>query len=158
MPLRFEKAVFNYPPFLEACKYWTHIQNYRKFFDDSNIKIIYFEDYIQSTTKTMQELTAFLGLKCYKELALDSKQKNSSKGKSVSNPVVHFINKIPLSDFIKKSVPQALKERLKRKMRIPVPSNPHLSDSVKTDIRAILRDELRQLFEYTHKPADFWKL
>jgi hypothetical protein len=158
MPLRFEKAIFEYPPFLEACRYWTHIQNYRKYFDDSRIKVIYFEDYIKNTTEIMNEVNAFLGLGPFQEPALDSKQKNSSKGKTVFNPMVHFMSKIPGYKQITKAIPQNKKNDLKKKISISVPSNPHISERSKEKIRKVLNPELQLLFEYTGKPSDFWIL
>jgi hypothetical protein len=158
MPLCFEKAIFDHPPFLEACKYWTHIQNYRSFFDDTKIKVIYFDDYIQNISQTMQRLNVFLGLPNFIEPPLDARGKNTSKGKVVSNPLLQWINDVPILQQIKENIPGDTKKFIKRITHLPVPSNPQISNEVKEKIRAELKDEVLSLFEYTGKSPDFWKM
>jgi hypothetical protein len=158
MPLNFEKAIFEYPPFLEACKYWTHIQNYRKYFADSKIRIIYFEDFISDISGVMNEVNNFLGLGPFQQSALDSVQKNSSKGKVVFNPVTHLLSKVPGCKQLIGVIPKDIKWNLKQKVSMPVPHDPRISEGSKDKIRKALNEELRLLFEYTGKPADYWIL
>jgi len=159
MPLNFQRAIFEYPPFLEACKYWTHIQNYRKYFSDKNIKIIFFDDFVLSPKNVMQELAYFLGVQSFTDIKLGSDQENSSKGKKVASPFYYFLKKIPiLSPMSKKIVPECAKEFIRKKMTIPVPADPQLTDETKAEIREILGDEIQALFSYTDKSLDFWKL
>lgn len=159
MPLNFRKAIFCYPPFLEACKYWTHIQNYRKYFPDENIKIIFFDDFVSDPKNVMQDLALFLGICPFNNVELDAKQKNSSKGKTVASPFYYFLKNLRVINVLsKKFVSENTKKFVRNKLTRPVPSDPYLSDNTKTEIRNTLESEIQALFSYAEKPSDFWKL
>jgi len=159
MPLNFRKAIFYYPPFLEASKYWTHIQNYRKYFPDENIKIIFFDDFVSNSKNVMQDLACFLGLHPFNDVKLDAEQKNSSTGKTVASPFYYFLKNFPIINALsKKFIPEGAKKFVSNKLTLPVPSDPHLNDDTKAEIRNRLESEIQALFSYTDKPSNYWKL
>lgn len=159
MPLNFEKAIFHYPPFLEACKYWTHLQNYRKYFPDEHIKIIFFEDFISNTKSVMSDLACYLGVSPFDDIVLDVEQKNSSKGKAIAGPFDYLFRKIPIINLVyNKYVPENAKNIFRTKLTVPVPSDPRINDSTMVEIKKTLESEIQSLFAYTKKPSDFWKL
>ena len=158
MPLNFQKAIIQYPPFLEACKYWTHLQNYRKYFPDENIKIIFFEDFVSNTKSVMADLACFLGVSPFDDVILDAEQKNSSKEKTVAGPFDYLFRKIPIINLLYyKFVPEGAKTFLRNKLTIPVPSDPCIKETTKAEIKKTLESEIQALFAYAKKTSDFWE-
>jgi hypothetical protein len=56
------EAIKLLPGILDASRYWEVFDAYRQKFDESKIKIIWFEEYTANTTAVFQEVCRFLGI------------------------------------------------------------------------------------------------
>jgi hypothetical protein len=114
MSLEFEKALFEYPPFLDACRYWFQIDGYKDFFSDDQIKVIFFEEFVNEPESVFKEVFSFLDIENFDIRKLE-KQYNKSSGKKMVNPKLqsivdsYFVQKIKdlkllseLKSFLKK--------------------------------------------------------
>lgn len=112
MPKIRREAVFNYPPMLDACRYWTHISSYRREFADSQVKIVLFDDLIENTSETLSDIYAFLDIPWF-EPVFESADTNQSQGKKPLNPLMRNLRRrIPSSAA--KFVPGILKGLIER--------------------------------------------
>jgi len=152
MPKEFNRAVFEYPPYLEATKYWTHIQNYRKFFNDKKIKIIFFEELTKNYTKTMEEIFLFLEVDPTYISSQKNSNKNTSQGKKVHSPYYSKISKMT-PNVIKKIIPVGLKNLIKNTK--PPIADPLTKNNVEK-IRNELTEEIKQLYNYLDIKDDPW--
>lgn len=158
MPLDFKKAVIEYEHFLGTCKYWSHLQEYRKYFDDEKILVIFFEDFIINQKNTVQECFRFLDVdKTYSE-KLDYSRKNSGAEKKMLRPfIVNFFNHLPLSnnrkkyflDFISKKTNSFLLRKL-------VPQEVNWDTATKEKVVSVLRSEIKSLLSYCGKPLTYY--
>ncbi|WP_279401846.1 sulfotransferase family protein [Piscibacillus salipiscarius] len=122
MPLDFKKAIFNYPPFLEASKYWEQIQEYRKFFNDNQIKVILFEDFVNDPDGVMANIYDFLGVEKV-DVSNQDVHLNPSQGKTMINPKYKKVSKL-LQEINKRlKMPYIIKRFVKSKVSKPIPQN-----------------------------------
>jgi len=152
MPKDFEKAIFEYPPFIEASKYWTHLNNYRKFYNDENILVLFFEDFKAYPTDTYHKICDFLAIKPEENKVL-FERKNSSEGK-----------KMYANWYIKLRENQKIYKTLKYIANIVGIQAPKktidysiiISPKVEKKINFILKNEKEQILRYAQKPLNFW--
>lgn len=158
MPLVYRDAVFTYPPFLEACRYWTHVQNYRKYFEDRSIKVVIFEDFTHSTREVMLGVFKFLDVDQSMFLNLTSEKRNSSEGKVMFNP---------WPGRLRRAVPAVLRRRAPLFVRNIIEKNIYrfpnheLKDAVLTQddhkkIYAELSWEVKSIYKYLNIDGDPW--
>jgi hypothetical protein len=55
-------AIRKQPMIIDSSRYWEVFDAYRKRFDESRIKIVWFEEYIANTTNVFQDVCRFLGI------------------------------------------------------------------------------------------------
>jgi len=152
MPKSFEKAVFEYPPFIEACKYWTHLNNYRKYFKDENILLLFFEDLKSDPKKNYHKICDFLTIKPEEDEVLFEKQ-NSSEGKKMhANWYVTLRKNKYLYNTLK---------LIANTIGIKAPTKTinyavNISPYVENKIHAILKEEKEQILTFAQKPDNFW--
>lgn len=155
MPLSYREAIFNYPPFLEASKYYATILDYLDYFQGNQLLVIYFEDLIVDAQNAASEAFRFLDLPDFK-LDLASAQKNSRESK---RPFVPGSEK--LAEFIPTSirhlVPDETRKALKgklSKMVTPPLDDRDLTQDEWAEFREILTPEVIGLYEYTGRTDD----
>ena len=155
MSKNFNESVLEYPPFLEATRYWTHIQNYRKFFKDTQIKVILFEDLTQNYEKTIKEVLKFLEVEYNHVPNKDNSRQNKSKGKKVYNPLVAKLSRFTPS-FVKKLVSRDIVDYIIQKSRKAIKPEPLTQKNIKS-IEATLESEVKCLYNYLGIHDDPWK-
>ena len=153
MPKKFKKAVFEYPPFIEACKYWTHLGNYRKFYDDNNILLLFFEDLATDPENVYRRICNFLEIK--PEISEDVyKKENSSEGKKMTRPWYIKLQQYRLLFSVLKSVARFLRINIGPKN---IKYDIKVSRRLKIKINQILHSEKEQIIAYANKPLNFWE-
>ncbi|WP_411954016.1 sulfotransferase family protein [Alkalibacillus sp. S2W] len=155
MPLDFKKAIYNYPPFLEASKYWKQIQGYRKFFDDNQIKVVLFEDFVNKPDEVIYDLYNFMGVEQV-NVNKSNLHYNPSQGKNMLNPkykkilrLIHFVN-------TRLKTPYKLKKIIKSKISTSIPKET-IEGELKKDVLDILDEDVKMILSYANKNVDYWK-
>lgn len=157
MSLKFEKAVFNYPPFIETCKYWKQIEGYRKYFDDDQIKVIIFEDFVNYPQETVDEICDFLNVEKM-DITKMNLHHNPSKNKTMINPKYSklFYLAEKSGNFITKVIPKFLKLKLKEKIIKKVPEEIHINKKLKKRILLELENDIKMILKYAKKDTNYW--
>lgn len=152
MPKNFEKAILKYPPFIEACKYGTHLNNYRKFYDDENILLLFFEDLKTNPVNTYHKICDFIDIIPEENKALCERQ-NSSEGKKMhSNWYIKLRENKKLYKTFKNIADSVGIKAPKKTIDYSITINP----KVEKKINIILKNEKEQILTYAQKPANFW--
>ncbi|MDA3882765.1 MAG: sulfotransferase domain-containing protein [Bacteroidales bacterium] len=152
MPKKFERAIFEYPPFVEACKYWTHLNNYRNFFNDDNILLLFFEDLKQNPQATYDKICNFLSILPEGQDRIFEIQ-NSSLGKKMHSELYVKIKNNKIIYSIIKPVANLLNIKPPKRS---IDNNICFPPDVEKQVKEILKGEMNQLLEYAHKPTDYW--
>lgn len=159
MSLVFREAIFQYPPFIEGTKYWTHIQNYRNYFADDAIKVILFEDLVENTSDIMRSVFSFLGVDGNVEINFAAAEKNSGDGKTTFNPWTNRIRK-HIPEKIISELPDWGKRIARNFIKmLPVPNTPPpvLSAEDKARVLEILEPEVKGVYNYLGIEGDPWQ-
>jgi len=69
-------AVRQQPMIIDSSRYWEVFDCYRKHFDESRIKIIWFEEFTKNTGNTFKEVCRFLEIDDTIEIPIDHKHQN----------------------------------------------------------------------------------
>lgn len=155
MPKNFLDAVFEYPAFLEATKYWTHINNYRSFFEDKNILLLFFEDLKTDPESTLKRICSFLDIQYLTEKHF-FEVKNSSRGKKVERNWVVQLRKIKILNKLYKKIYKIFKLNLSLQKEIKYEIDFPLKEKEK--VYKILNKEIYEILQYGKKDVDFWKI
>lgn len=154
MPKKFIDAVYEYPPFLEATKYWTHINNYRKHFKDSEILVLYFEDLKVKPEKLFEEVCGFLEIEHYSTKEMFEVQ-NQSSGKNRDNRLALLLKKNKLLTKFGKKVKGRFhisEKFFQEKIEYDI----KFTENERADVLKILEKEIHQILTYSRKPINFW--
>ena len=158
MPLAYRDAVFTYPTFLDACRYWTNLGNYRARFADENIKVILFEQFVADVSGTLRDVFAFLGVDPGVEINPEIAKQNSRAGKTVYRPWGKRFGRL-VPGTIKNMLPWGLRLKLRAAVnKLPTPEFDHteLTDEEVARIRLQLAPEVRALYHYMGIKGDPW--
>lgn len=159
MSSEFKDAVINYPPFLEATKYWTHFSNYRKYFADENIKLVLFEDLINDNNKALRDICSFLDIDQNYNFNYSTARKNKRSTKKVfSKWPSRVVNLTP--KIIKKMMPKNIQsfalEIFKKIFLKKIPVD-FWDDELRDKIHNILLPEVNKIYEYLNIDDDPWR-
>jgi hypothetical protein len=151
MSLNFEEAVFSYPPFLESCKYWKQIRGYRKFFPDDQIKVLLFENFVETPNDFFKEIWDFLDIK-FMDVEAINRHYNQSKGKIMLNPDSNFLflTKIIRMSY-KLPLPESIKRKIKENVGKPVPTKISFSKKFEKKLINELKNDMNNILDYMKK-------
>lgn len=158
MPLSYREAVFAYPTFLDTCRYWTNLSNYRAHFGDENIKVILFERLVTDIEGTMRDVFASLGVDADPGLNPDAAKQNRGIGKRIYQPWGKRFGQL-VPDPIKGLLPHSLRLKLRATVnQLPTPEFDHtdLSAEEVVQVRQQLVPEVRALYDYMGIKDDPW--
>ena len=151
-------------PFLaERSSYWFQISAFRDRYPDSQILVVFFEDFKQDPCRELNRCAAFVGVEAFAEISNPKRAYNSGEemtGGRSEKQALQAIRKLPLVDAAKKLIPEPLKEMLwnlplfTRKQETDVPWTPELKKQVADE----LREDAAQFLKFYGKPADYWKM
>lgn len=159
MPVKFLDAIFEYPPLLDATRYWTHLQAFRKYFPDSSIKVILFEDLVQDPSASLSDVHKFLGLDVMIDISLHTARKNSGEAKKRYNPLWRELRSaIPsgVRSLLPRPARTLARKGLQRLSGSPVPDM-HLCVKERERIKKELLPEILGIYNYLGINDDPWK-
>jgi hypothetical protein len=154
MPKKFEEALFIHPNFVEATKYWTHLNNYLNVFPKKNVGVFYFEDLKNNPEQFFTSICEFLEIETYFDDAM-LEVKNSSIGRTRDYYLISEIKKIKplqqLASVIKKQT-NLSQSFLKKEIKYTI----EISEKDRNSVLQILKPEIDSILSYSNKPNDFW--
>ncbi len=153
MPKNFKKAIFEYPTFLEACKYWTHVESYKQYFKDQNILLLFFEDLATDPLEVYQRMCDFLEIKPEINDAIFKKE-NSSVGKKRARTWYIKLQKHQRLFTLLKATARLFKISIGPK---EINYKVKISEKTESEIYEILTPEIEKVLKYANKPLNFWK-
>jgi len=154
MPKNFIEAVYNYPPYLEATKYWTHLNNYKEYFEDKNILLLFFEDLKNNPKSVYSSICSFLNIQEKLDETIFEK-KNSSRGKKIERSWVVKLRQNKSIFKLYKGFSKILKLDLKLQKELKYEID--LTSKEREKIYKKLEDETIKILQYGNKDIKFWK-
>jgi hypothetical protein len=153
MSINIEDAILHYPSFIEASRYWTHLKHYLSFFPAENIKLLFFEDFVNEPNRTINKLTRFLSLDDLTPDEADQAEANTGEGKR--RYPFWFRSFSPKSiDAFERVVPASVRGRIFKKI---IKQEDAFSADLKKRVWNILKPEIDALLQFANKESKYWK-
>ncbi|QFU74681.1 hypothetical protein EY643_02875 [Halioglobus maricola] len=158
MPMNFLEAVHSYPPFMDGCRYWTHIESYRKYFSDDSIKVVLFETLVREPAQVLEDIWKFLELDVPRGLDIPREKVNSKESKMAFNPWPARVRKnLPdnFVNFFPEQIRYQFESKLRRFTRRKVLPATLASRDLEV-VRDALRSEVQEIYAYMEVADDPW--
>ncbi len=123
------QAVKKQPMIIDSSRYWEVFNHYRQHFDESRIKIVWFEEFVRDNTAVFKDVCRFLEIDDGWDITIGKEKQNTREGAL-----------------------QRMKNLGRRDMRIKTEWNKNTLKWVVTQIR----DDNLRFLEYFQKPGDYW--
>lgn len=143
---------------LENCKFDFQLQAYRDLFMNSQIKVMFLEDWSKNPNREAANLCQFLGLEKTKLPAFASKGSNRSDGRFQERVYFNYLRKSPLFTPIRKLIPSSVSFKFGRLIGLKSISPPKLeiSPSFKQKIINYIKDDAISFLKKYGKSESFW--
>jgi hypothetical protein len=158
-PFSFKETLLAIPNLIEDTRYWTRLQNYRRYMSDENILVIFFEDLVRDPQGTLATCLKFLGarpdagpatLRHLNPGEVKLQDTRPMRWMRQHPPLKSVLARIPLERQDRFAVPLGLRRRPANWRALAERSQAHAY------ALEMLGDECRQLLAWCGKPPDFW--
>ena len=153
-PTGFNRAVRRYPLLLNASRYWTQIQLYRRFFPDERILILFFEEFKTRPGEVVKRAFEFVGVDPNHRLSSARIARNPNRAET---GLLRWMRSISHLSQMSRLFPEAVKAKLRWSLSRPIP-RPSWEPKAEAWAIAQLKEETQQFLQYAGKAPDYWKL
>jgi len=144
---------------VDASNYWQQISVYRNFFLDSNIHIIFFEDFVRDSEGTMRKCFEFLGVDPEAAPINSNLHAGKTSGRLAPRDTLSKFRSYKIFRSLTKLVPDSLRRTLKRKLLFKkIDGRPQWQAQTREWVASILEKDTERFLEFYGKPKDFWQL
>lgn len=160
MPLSFGKAIFEYPHLLKTTMYYQNLSEFLKYFDENQIKILFYEDFKRNGQESVQSIFEFLGIDTgFVPNGID-KPKNVGATKKMAHPslkkIANILSRFPgftsVNNF-NRGISMIAKYYPKTKQ-----IEPQWSFETKQKFLSYVKDDSTKILDYANKSHDIWTL
>ncbi len=157
MPLKFNKAVRTYPHFLGTTRYWYQLSEYREYFPDQQILLIFFEDFIADPRKEIARCFQFLGVDADYQIEDAESPKNVGASKKMDRPILAQMRRLKIFKNVTSLIPARLKRVIHGSFfQTAVPVKLTWEPGIKKWVLEQLHGEIRSILKYGGKLTNFW--
>jgi|GEM_PF-2016601 len=157
MPRSLSKAVWEYPSFIEACRYYLHLTRYQAYFPPSQILLLFYEDLKNNPDSFYRALHSFLDLRPVADLNTGL-WKNRGEGKRVQNPSFWHHAALRLGIHEALHARPKVHAALSRLVRPGISPDKRLTSRQERKIKSHLADDTANILRVGGKPSDFWSI
>ena len=154
--LPFNEAVRARTQYIDNSRYGRQISLYRKYYDDSRILILFFEDFKRTPDLVMRRVFEFLDIDPDVELEDVNEARHVSAEGRVDRSALGALRRVPAFTMIRDSAPTWLREPLRLVFKRPIEGRPQWAPETRQWAIEQLADESIAFLERYGKPPDFW--
>ena len=154
----FAEAVRTHAPLIEATRYWTRINDYRKHFPDEQILVLFLEDFKADSIGTVRRCFEFLGVSASFVPRDPSLAKNTRADKRTDRAFLRWIRRHPAYVKVQWAMPHWVTERLKPWLRKRAVIDVQWDEETRRWILEQIRDDIHPFLDFYGKPRGFWEL
>ncbi len=163
----------NYPPFdqavkdpslmpalVERSKYWFQISAYRDYFPDSQILVLFFEDFKVDMDGVLRKCYEFLGVD--PEISINNGIDESDKYRRVAadrrrpSPLLNWLRQVPTVSKASQIFPKALRAKIYNSLMQKSPPPPQWQLDTRRWVVEQLVEDAHSFLKFYGKPIDFW--
>jgi hypothetical protein len=154
----FNKAVReNCDWFVDPSNYLKQLDEYKPYYDDSQILVVFFEDFIHDQLAVLRRCFEFLGAD--PSFEIPDRHVGPSEGKVVPRPIFNRLRRLPFYRSVAALAPKTMRSKLKaRYLHQKVKGRPEWDRATRLWVADVLAEDSRTFLEKYGKPADFWSV
>lgn len=155
----FLKAVrYQSPYILDSSLYWKQLSEYREYFPDRQILLLFFEEYIQDEASTLRRFFDFLGVD--PDVAIDTSMRtrqNSSDGKQAATSLRDYLRNVTPVHRAWTGLPQSVKDKVAPALLWRASTRPVWDEATWMWAAGQLRPDSEKFLAHAGRAADYWK-
>lgn len=144
---------------VDSSNYWQQINEYRKYFSDNDIHIIFFEDLITDPVNVMRRCFEFLNVDPDKYQIDKNHHSGKTAGRNAPRILLSKMREHSLFRSFVKLIPESIRAPLKHKLFFkPITGRPEWNTDTRKWVADTLGQDTNKFLDFYGKPANFWKL
>lgn len=152
----FDTAVRNYGMFLNSSRYWSHLSRWRRFYDDTSIHIMFFEDFKKSPTACLKTVFEFLDVNSEWVPADATRPRNVNEQTYADGYLMRKLRSSGIFGSVKNLAPAACRRLLVPFFKKGLATEVHWEESTLRWVKDELREDTKQFLEYADRPCSIW--
>ena len=153
----FHQSLLEDAHFIDSANYQLQLEQYRRFIPDRQIKVLFFEDYMQNPAEVLRDCFAFLDVdEDFEHLQVDA-NKNQHENRWGDTPVLAILKRSSLYGGLKKFLPTVLIAKLRPLLQWRLENKPEYDETMRQHIRNELGKSSSEFLVRYGKPEEFWE-
>jgi hypothetical protein len=153
-----KKMLQHYPNLIDTSRYWYQVQQYRKYFSDDQILVLFFDELKTSPGKVLEKCFRFLNVDHRLKLANPSEHLYPTRQFKVESKLLKRARANAGLGFASRFIPFRLKSFLKEQLAVRVNGRPAWDPAKRRWVIREIADDVRTFLDFYGKPADFWNM
>ncbi|PCJ67862.1 MAG: hypothetical protein COA58_01615 [Bacteroidetes bacterium] len=148
-----ENEIRNDSRFVERSQYYMQISQYDKLFPKNQIKIVFFEDFLENKIEFISDLLQFLNVDFSKNSDIDVWANKSTDTRRL-NKSGKKLTKLGLHELL----PSFAKSLLKRIFAVSISEKPKFTNSFRKELFASLEEDVMKFQDRTKRDLTSWRV
>lgn len=142
---------------IDATLYWKQLSQYREFFPDEQILLLFFEEFIRDEAATLRQCFEFLAVDPKIEIDCSTEEKqNSSAQKREPTPLMDALYRWGGLHRAMRKLSPSLKLKIRATFQRPMRSKPTWDEATWKWVVEQLQADTEQFLSHAGRPADYW--
>lgn len=141
---------------VDSTLYWRQLSEYRKYWSDESILILFFDDWVEDQDAVLAECHSFLGLE-RKRPPAPVKAFSKVRGQRIDGRVAALLRRMPFSAKFRDTLPEPIRRYLRESLRPEIGDPPELGESTRRRILDAVREDSGQLLSFCGRQG-LWNL
>jgi len=155
VPMDFSQAVREFRPLIEGTLYSRNLEEYRRYFPDEQILILFLEDFQADSRQVLEMCDRFLEVDPAVRVSQTATPQNISAQKYIESEWLRKLRRLPGAELVGKFTPTSFK-RLLEKTGTPLPPRPQWDASTQQWALEQVRADAQSILAYAGKSPNFW--
>ncbi len=143
---------------VQTSNYWRVIQEYRQYFSDEQIQIVFLEDLRSSPDAVLRQCCTFLDVDPGFDFTDPDEARNSSASKGLATTFGRIARSMPGYRTLAGGAPSFLKSLVRPLIKDSFTGKPDWRPAVKEKVVSKLKGDTNRFLNYTERPCDYWTL
>jgi len=143
---------------VQTSNYWRVIQEYRNYFSDEQIHIVFLEDLASSSDAVLRKCCTFLHIDPDFDFTETDEPRNTSASKGLATTFGRIVRSLPGYRVLAGGAPSFLKTLVRPLIKDSFTEKPDWDPRVRDKVVSEIGGDVKSFLEYTGKPRDYWSL
>lgn len=153
-----DHAISERKTLVESSRYWSRINEFRQYFDDNQILVLFMEDLIADSHSVFKQCCDFLGIDSSVSINQAQPILNSRSSKQVDYQWMSWLRQQKLFLDAKWLMPPRLTRFLKPLLRKPLKVEIQWNKTTKQKVIDSLREDISKFLKFYGKSDSYWNL